>query len=270
MSIVDDRFDVGPLTGRGAMGDVHRAHDRKTGLPVAFKVLKSHHDVDRARFAREASVLATLSHENIVRYIAHGETRDGALYLVMEWVEGVDLHVRLGDGPLAIEDVLALTFGIASGMQAAHAKGIVHRDVKPSNVLLADRDCRRSKLADFGIARPRSGMGVTRTGQILGTPEYMAPEQARSAKDIDERVDVFALGCVVYHVLAGRPPFEGDDPRVVLAKVMTTDHERLSRLRDDVPPKLEALVDAMLEKDPSCRPTAGDIAERSARLRGGG
>lgn len=238
------------------MGSVHEALDRQTSQRVALKRLINHRNSGAAaRFAREAAVVASLAHENVVRYVSQGTTADGTPYLAMEWVEGEDLAALLMRSSLGVADTLALAQGIANGLAAAHARGIVHRDVKPSNVLLTGSSVRAAKLADFGVARVLgAATALTQTGLLLGTPSYMAPEQVRGRHGIDELVDVFALGCVMHHCLAGHPPFEGSDVRVIFAKIVFAEAPSLQSLRDDVPAKLAALITAMLEKDPTRRP----------------
>src|SRR5258708_6611713 len=172
------------------MGAVYRALDRMTGAPAAVKVLTggtSLHD----RFAQEARVLSELNHPSIVRYVAHGTTSHGELFLAMEWLEGEDLAQRLGRGGLTRAQTLCGVRRVAEGLGVAHARGVVHRDVKPSNVLLPEGEPARAKLVDFGIARlEASGVApasrpTTRTGMVLGTVGYMSPEQAIGAKDVD-------------------------------------------------------------------------------------
>src|SRR5262249_14650889 len=153
---------------------------------------------DTARFAREASVLAELSHPGIVRYVAHGVTPAEELYLVMEWLEGEDLLSRLLRIGLTLKESVLLRTRVAPALAAAHAKNIVHRDLKPTNLFLVDGQIEKVKLLDFGIAQLDSVTRMTRTGVLLGTPGYMAPEQARSSQGIDPRADVFSLGCVLF------------------------------------------------------------------------
>src|SRR5262249_18871719 len=145
------------------------------------------------RFEREASALAALDHPAIVRYLAHGRAEDGELFLVMEWLDGEDLRARLARGALPIADAVALGARLADALGAVHARGLVHRDLKPSNVLLAGGDVRRAALLDFGIVRNAAIPTMKRAGGVLGTPQYMAPEQVRGARGIDGRADLFAL-----------------------------------------------------------------------------
>src|SRR5215472_14472048 len=256
--VVADRFEVERLAGAGGMGAVYRAHDRHTGSAVAIKVLRMERGSKDERFAREARLLAELSHPRIVRYIAHGETRSGQPYLVMEWLEGEDLAQRLVRLGLTIEESMRVMRRAAEGLASAHAKGLVHRDIKPSNLFLSEKDLDKVKILDFGVARiARVGTAITRTGVQLGTPGYMAPEQARGARQVDVRADIFSLGCVFFHCLTGKRAFKGNDPVAVLAKVLFEDAPRPSDLRPDIPPALDDLVRRMMAKEPSARPDSG-------------
>ncbi|HEY8041516.1 MAG TPA: protein kinase [Polyangiaceae bacterium] len=260
---VDDRFVVERLAAAGGMGRVFRAIDTETREAVALKVLDSRDSGgsrSRAleRFAREARLLAQIRHPGVVRFVAFGTTGRGEPYLAMEWLEGETLAGRLARGPLSVDEALLLGRRLASALACAHAAGVVHRDVKPSNVLLVGGEVEQAKLIDFGIARfAPLATDVTRPGGVLGTPGYMAPEQARALREIDARADVYALGCVLFRALTGRLPFEGEDALSVLAKILL---ERTPRLRDFsplVPPALDALVGRMLSKEPDGRPRDG-------------
>jgi tetratricopeptide (TPR) repeat protein len=262
----EERFEVEHQVRAGGMGAVFRARDRSSGEPVAIKVIGTGHDVRGARFAREVQLLSELSHPGIVRYIAHGVTPAGALFLVMEWLDGEDLLCRLEREPLSIGESVALAAQVAEALGAAHARGIVHRDLKPSNLFLLDGQLDRVKVLDFGIAHKAGLTQLTRTGAMVGTPGYMAPEQARSHGAIDARADVFALGCVLFHCVTGTPPFEGDSPIAVLGKILFDEAPRVSALWPDVPEDLDALVARMLAKDPARRP--GDGAALTAELAG--
>jgi serine/threonine protein kinase/tetratricopeptide (TPR) repeat protein len=242
--------------GRGGMGVVYRGTDRESGRPVAVKVLQREGGgaEARRRFEREANALAALDHPGIVRYVAHGSTADGRTYLAMEWIDGEDLEARLGRGPLTVPEALTLGRRLAGALGAVHARDVVHRDLKPSNVLLPGGDLEQAKIADFGVAALPGAVRATQSGVILGTPAYMAPEQARGERGLDARADVFALGCILYECLAGRPAFEGREVMAVLAKIVL---DEVPNLRD-VPPGVAALVARMLAKDPGARPANGD------------
>src|SRR5262249_4258990 len=157
-----------------------------------------------------------LHHPGIVRYVAHGFTSAEQPYLAMEWLEGEDLSVRLGHHPMTIRQTVTLAQRIADALGAAHDRGLVHRDVKPSNIFLPAGQVERAKIIDFGIVRMgRSARPSTRTGLMLGTPGYMSPEQARGMRGVDCRADIFALGCVLFQCLTGEPAFSGDDEMAV-------------------------------------------------------
>ena len=196
--IVGDRFELELSAGSGGMGEVFRARDRTTDATVAVKFLLDESAREVARFAREAQVLAELHHPRIVQYVAHDVTPTGEPYLVMEWLEGEHLLSRLLRGRLTVAESVALVTHVADALAAAHARGVVHRDLKPTNLFLEGHKIDRVKLLDFGIAHLRDVTRMTQTGMLVGTPGYMAPEQARSGQAIDARADVFALGCVLF------------------------------------------------------------------------
>jgi predicted ATPase len=248
------------------MGVVYRARDEASGEPVAIKVFTAK---NVARFHRESALVAELNHPAIVRYVAHGSAPDGQPFLVMEWLEGEDLSARLARGPLPIEDAVSLGVRVAGALGFLHARGIVHRDVKPSNVFLPGGDVRAATLLDLGVAHMAGASRVTRTGATIGTPGYMAPEQARGMPDVDGRADVFSLGCVVFESIAGRAPFIGDHPVAVLARILLEEPPRAGELRAGVPVELEQLIATMLSKLPDERPRDGaDAATALARMAG--
>jgi len=238
------------------MGVIHRAHDRLADRPVALKLLLEADDALAARFAREAELLSDLQHEGIVRYVAHG-IFEGHPWLAMEWLEGEDLEARLRHDGLDPSESVDLAIRVADALGTAHARGIVHRDLKPSNLFLADGDPRRVKLLDFGIARRTLALGNTAVGSVLGTPGYMAPEQARGESSIDARADVFALGCVLFETLVGRPAFSGGHPMAILAKILLEDVPRISSVRSWIPRELDDLVHRMMAKERDARPHDG-------------
>ncbi|MFO0609934.1 MAG: protein kinase [Polyangiales bacterium] len=254
---IADRFVIERLAGAGGMGSVYRAHDLARDVPVALKVLAeaSTHDL---RFAREAELLASLSHPHIVRYVAHGATPSGLRYLAMEWLEGHDLAARLRDRGLRLRDGVRLAAAAARALGYAHARGVVHRDVKPGNLFLVGGDPGAVRVIDFGIARAPWLSGATRTGAVLGTPGYLAPEQARGAAEVGPAADVFALGCVLFELLTGRPPFVGEHAVAVLAKILAEDAPPAHDLSPEAPPELDDLLARMLAKDPARRPPDGD------------
>lgn len=252
--VVDGRYAILERAGIGGVGSVYRAFDRQTQTLVAVKVLHVPHATAQARFLTEARTLAGLEHPHIVRYVTHG-IHDEEPYLVMEWLEGESLDRRLARERPSIEDSVDLARRIASALGAAHARGIVHRDVKPSNVLLVDNALDKLRLLDFGIARvDDAGGSLTRTGNVLGTPGYMSPEQARGDKRyVDARADVFSLGCVLFECLTGQTPFHGPHAMAVIMKLLSEDAPRLRMVRPDAPEALDALVARMLAREPLAR-----------------
>jgi serine/threonine protein kinase len=212
------RFVLERLAGAGGMGAVWRALDRVSGEPIALKVILNPDEEQIARFQREERVLAGLEHPAIARHVDHGVTSDGRHYLAMEWLEGEDLAARLSRGALGVDESLALAECVADALAVVHGRGVVHRDLKPANLFLPQGDLGQVKLLDFGIARLSDAtQGLTATGAAIGTPAYMAPEQARGEPGIDARADVYALGCVLFECLTGRPPFIAGHPLAVLA-----------------------------------------------------
>lgn len=235
------------------MGQVFRARDLLTGKLVALKLLIG--DGNTERFLREARLLAELDHPGIVRHVAHGTTPDGQSYIAMDWLDGETLSARLRRTRLTDEDSVEVVSRLADALSAAHGRGIVHRDIKPANVILLDSRIDRVKLLDFGIAHMTEASAVmTRTGAVLGTVGYMAPEQAKGLRTLDARADVFALGAVLFHCLTGRPPFAGGGAVAVLAKLVLDDAPRLRSLRPELPRQLDELLAALLAREPVGRP----------------
>ncbi len=254
--------------GRGGMGVVLRAYDRTAERTVALKVLHKTDASALRRFAMEADALGKLDHPGIVRCLAHGVSEDGAPYLALEWLEGESLRERLARAAkqgeyLDLGEVVALGEAVAGALAAAHAIGVVHRDVKPSNILLVNGDLRRAKLLDFGIARAPFAKHDTTSGTVLGTVGYMAPEQARGAENVDGRADLFSLGCVLFRCVANRDVFEGPDPATVLSMLLQHEPPRLAELRTDVPPQLDDLVARLLAREPENRPPSAYEVKRT-------
>lgn len=258
--VLDERFRIEREAGSGAMGVVLRAEDLQTGQPVAIKLLKSDRG-STGRFRREARVLAQLRHPAIVRYVAHGTTTAGTMYLAMEWLDGEDLSERLANGPLLAVDAFAVARRIADGLAAAHARGIVHRDLKPSNIFLPGGKVENAKLVDFGIAHVQNAtFDMTAAGVVIGTPGYMAPEQARGEAVIDARADVFALGVILFECLTGRAAFIADNLVALLAKIVVEDPPKVSELRGGVPDAVDSVIARLLAKSPSARYADGGAA----------
>ncbi|HUJ63486.1 MAG TPA: protein kinase, partial [Kofleriaceae bacterium] len=262
--VLDERFELERVAGTGGMGTVYRARDRATGEPVAIKILRAGEGHSAARFVREIRVLAALHHPGIVRYVADGRTRAGELWLAMEWLDGEGLNQRLARKGLTSSESLELARRVGEALGAAHDRGITHRDVKPSNIMLDGGDLARVKLLDFGVARVEDARQATRTGVMIGTPGYMAPEQVRGASDVGPRADVFAVGCLLFECLTGRVAFVGDNIMAVLAKILLEDAPRVSELRPELPPAIDALVARAMAKLPEHRPANG--AQLAAEL----
>src|SRR5678815_952553 len=257
MGAPGERFELEHPIAAGGMGKVFRARDRASGEVVAVKIISGNREIHAERFGREIEVLAELRHPGIVRYIAHGETSSGQLFLVMEWLDGEDLRSRLQREPLTMGEAVTLATRVAVALGAAHARGIVHRDLKPSNLFLPGGRIDQVKVLDFGIALKEGRTQLTQTGTMIGTPGYMAPEQARSNAPIDARADVFALGCVLFQCLTGTPAFAGDSTAAILGKILFSEAPRVSALWPEVTEDLDALVATMLAKEPALRPNDG-------------
>ncbi|HWN66757.1 MAG TPA: protein kinase, partial [Haliangium sp.] len=258
-TVVAGRYVIEGLAGSGGMSTVYKARDR-TGDLVALKVLKLQAAHQMARFVRETSLLHKLRHPAIVAYLDSGLIEDtGQHFLVLEWLEGRDLHSFLADGRLGVEESLRLAERIADALGFAHTQGVVHRDVKPENIFLPGGDTRAAKLLDFGIARWANSMeALTRTGARFGTPAYMSPEQVRGDRDLDARADVFSMGCVLFECITGEPAFAATDPMAVFGKILFDDPPRPSALAIEVPEAVETLLLRMLARNPADRPGNGD------------
>ncbi len=257
--VVAGRFEIGALIGEGGMGRVFEAWDRAGQRSVALKLVSDLDEAMSARFEREAAALGMLSHPGIVGYVAHGSTAAGERYLAMERLEGVTLAARLAHGPLGVGDAARVGHGVAAALAAAHGLGLVHRDIKPSNIFLEGGTADRVKVLDFGLARGKDAPALTRSGSLLGTPIYMAPEQVRGTAAPDARADLFALGAVLFECLTGRPPFVGADTEAVLVKILVEQPPGVRELCPAAPPALEALIAQLLSADPGRRPR--DAAE---------
>lgn len=267
-SIVAERFEIEALAGKGGMGSVYRARDCATGETVALKLLQ-HEAAHAKRLLREAELLSELVHPNIVRYVAHGASQGVGSYIAMEWLDGISLRERLLERRLTIEETLAVIEQTALALGRAHARGVVHRDVKPENLFLIGGNADSLRVLDFGVALARRlGPRMTKTGVPMGTIGYMSPEQARGETDVDARADVFALGEVTFECLTGRPAFHATHPLAVLAKIIFEDAPRASEIEPSTPLALDALLCQMLAKERDLRPKDGsEVAERIRKLR---
>ena len=270
--VFSDRYELEELVGSGAMSSVYRAHDRLLDRTVALKVLHDHHQEDPdyvERFRREARSAAVLSHPNIVTVIDRGE-HEQRQFIVFEYVGGQTLKQLVAtEGPLPVESALVLTIQVARGLSFAHRNGLVHRDVKPQNVLLNGDG--QAKMTDFGIARsldvPR---GLTETGTVLGTSDYIAPEQAQGQR-VDEQSDVYSLGVVLYELLTGDVPFPGENFVAVAMQHINDPPPSVRAKRPDVPPRVDAAVQRAMAKDPADRfPTMADFGRELEACASGG
>jgi hypothetical protein len=250
--ILDDRYELGSVLGNGGMARVHKGLDRQLKRPVAVKVLAPPFDQDKSfveRFRREAHAAARLNHPNIVAVYDSGSD-DGTHYIVTELVDGETLADLLQrEGALPPERVAEISRQICHALEAAHERGVVHRDVKPGNVMITPEG--RVKVVDFGIARAAGAESVTRTGLVMGSASYLSPEQARGEPG-DERSDIYSLGCVIYQMLTGRPPFVAENSISALYQHVNEPVEAPSSIRP-VPPALEETVLRALEKEPTRR-----------------
>jgi serine/threonine-protein kinase len=255
------RYRLGDVIGGGGMGVVYRATDLRLGRPVAVKLL-SGVDGDQssiARFAREARAAARVRHPGVVMVYDAG-TENGTPFIVMQHVAGRSLELILrNEGPLDEQRAVGIVRQVASALAAAHRAGIVHRDVKPANVMVADDGS--ATVLDFGVARVETAATLTHTNSVLGTPAYMAPEQALG-EPADARSDIYALGCVLYAALAGRPPFEAAAPASILHQQVYENPDPPSLARSGVSPALDALVMHMLAKSPDGRPQSAALVAR--------
>lgn len=262
-TVIKERYTIEALAGRGGMGSVYKARD-PDGRTVALKVLSRDLPHLEERFVREAHMLMALRHPAIVRCLDMDTTAAGERFLVLEWLDGIDLRARLRLTPLALDEALPLIGRLAEALGMAHARGMVHRDVKPANIFLPDGHVQEAKLLDFGVAHWASATALTATGMQIGTPSYMAPEQIRGERRIDARADVFSLGSVLYECLSGEAAFLGHNPMAVFYKILLEEAPRISRVVRGVPESVAVLIQRMLAKDPASRPHDG--AEVAAEI----
>jgi len=264
-----DRYTIERELGRGGMAVVYLAKDLKHHRPVAIKILKPElaAALGPERFVREIETAAGLNHPHILPLLDSGEA-DRLLYYVMPYVEGESLRERLKrEGQLPLDEALQIAREVAMALSYAHSRGVVHRDIKPENVLLG---AGHAVVTDFGIARAitaAAGGNLTGTGIAIGTPGYMSPEQATGSHRLDGRSDIYSLGCVLYEMLAGEPPYTGPSAQVVMAKRVADPVPSVRRLRDTIPPAMDMAIMKALARTPADRFAT---AERFAAALGAG
>jgi serine/threonine-protein kinase len=272
-TVLGDRFEVGDLIGTGGMGAVYAGRDRSTDGKIAIKVIQatSSGQLDSwRRFLREAATTATIAHPAVVRMLHVDVSDDGMLFQVQELVEGATLQSRLRrEEPWEAGTVARLASVLCDALASAHDQGVVHRDVKPSNVMITAA-APGLKLLDFGIAKPQddtpSEGGVTQTGAMLGTPVYMAPEQVEGAHEVSDRADLYAVGVVLFFLLTGRQPFDSPSPRAAVIDRLIHAAPDARSFSPAVPAELADLVARCLAREPSDRPSAGELAQLMARF----
>ncbi|HVG34337.1 MAG TPA: protein kinase [Pyrinomonadaceae bacterium] len=293
--LLSGRYRLEKRLGRGAMGQVYLARDenlvtRRVALKTVRPDILSDEDMQEgeaiARFEREARTAASIRHPNVVDVTDFGKTAEGVFFLVMEYVQGETLHHLLRrEGTLSVQRTLALLRQVAAGVEAAHDEGILHRDLKPANIFIMQKRKKSGsmsasgdgivKVGDFGLAKivsEAAAEAISASGPasrgIIGTPEYMAPEQMQPGFKLDARADVYALGTIAYHMLGGRPPFTGDLTQLITQKLMDAPAP-LSNLRSDISAEVQRVVMHALEKDPAARPeSVADWLEEFERAAG--
>jgi serine/threonine protein kinase len=273
---LQDRYRIVRKLGEGGMGAVYEGEHVLIKRRVAIKCLHAHYAQSPevvARFHREALAATSIHHPNIIECTDMGRLPDGAFFMVLEFLEGQDwAHALAASGPSSLSRVVHIVSQVCDALIAAHAKGIVHRDLKPENIFLIARggDPDFVKVLDFGISKMRGSEGegpsksLTRTGTAMGTPYYMAPEQAQGKRDIDHRADVYALGVILFQALTGQYPFDDESYPMLVLKVCTQEAPPIDRFRPDLPPDVVHLVRRMLAKSPADRPA--DCAAVKATL----
>jgi len=256
-------YEIGDQLGAGGMGVVHRAIDTKLGRPVALKFLSeglASDETIRERFMQEARAASSLDHPNICTIFEIDETEDGRLFIAMAYYPGEPLDKILRRGPIEVDRAVSIAIQVARGLAAAHEALIVHRDVKPGNIMVTDRET--VKILDFGLAKLASPKGLTRPDSTLGTPAYMSPEQLRGEK-IDHQADIWSLGVVLFEMVTGRLPFKGDRAESMAHSILNDAPSRITTLRSGLPPKLEHVISKALAKSARARheSMAGLIAD---------
>ncbi len=254
--VLANRYRIQRLLGKGGMGAVYLAHDEVLGDVVALKVISSAWAADESamveRFKREAAAARKVSSPNVIRIHDLGEARPGLLYLSMEYVQGRTLADVIGArGLVPVADCVDILGQICTGLAAAHDAGVIHRDLKPGNVLVGERNA--VKIIDFGLAKATAAEGMTATGMLMGTPYYMSPEQVRGRR-VDAASDIYSLGALAYHLVTGRPPFSGENAIAVGFAHLSEMPPPARQIRPEIPAELDQTITRALAKEPADRP----------------
>ena len=248
-----ERYNIVELIGKGGMGEIYKAYDPRLNRYVALKFLWQENPVNISRFLREAQTQAKVKHENICKVYEVGEV-DGRSYIAMQYIDGIPFDQRCSE--MTTEEKVSVVKKAAEAVHEAHRMGLIHRDLKPSNIMIEQQKDGELKpfILDFGVARELEAPNLTTTGMVMGTPTYMAPEQARGDCDkLDRRTDVYALGVTLYEVLSGKYPFPGDSSVEIIMKIVSEEAPQLNKIESTVPRDLNTIVMKCLEKDPSRR-----------------
>lgn len=262
-----NHYEIHDVIGQGGFGIVYKAKDTELQRWVAIKMLAPHlasNGAARQRFAREAQAAAAIIHPNVVPiYSVHSEHTPP--YLVMQYVPGNTLEQRIqSEGPLSLETAIRISLQLADGLAAAHSQGLIHRDIKPANVLLEIKGD-RAYLTDFGLARAGDDVSMTHSGFLVGTPQYMSPEQV-NGNTIDARSDLFSLGSILYCMLTGRVPFRGETPIAILRKVADSAHRPVREVNRSLPAWVDRLIDLLLAKEPHQRIQTAEELSQTLRV----
>ena len=246
------KYKIKDVAGKGGMGIVYKAEDTKLKRYVALKFLPPELTRDKEakeRFVLEAQAAAALSHPNICTIHEINE-EEGESFIAMEYIDGQSLRARIGKEPINIEEALDIVIQVAEGLNEAHSKGIIHRDIKSANIMVTDKG--QAKIMDFGLAKVKGGTLLTREGTTLGTVAYMSPEQARG-EEVDQRTDIWSLGVVLYEMFSGRLPFMGDREASILYSVVHEEPKPLKDIKPDIPSEVEQIISRALNKKPESR-----------------
>ena len=260
------RYDIERFIGAGGMGVVFKGYDSELNRPVAIKVLGrhlSHSGAAQKRFAREAKSIAAVVHEHVVA-IHNVEYNESTPFLVMQFVSGESLQARVDrDGPLNVKEILRIGSQAAAGLHAAHQQGVIHRDIKPGNILL-EQQVERALVTDFGLAQTIDDASMTQSGLVTGTPNYMSPEQA-SGQSTDLRSDLFSLGAVLYFMATGRAPFRAEKAMAVMHRICNATHTPAWQINPDITDELSDTIDRLLQKKPGRRFNSAEEVENVLR-----